>query len=77
MFKRFSLVGFLMFSAIFSAQKVENFKLKQYRIAVLNDSIKETSGLSFLKTNYTLLMTVEILQNCMKLIKIRERFFKP
>ena len=47
MFKRFSLVGFLMFSAIFSAQKVENFKLKPYRITVLNDSIKETSGLSF------------------------------
>lgn len=47
MFKRFSLVGFLMFFAIFSAQKVENFKLKPFRIAVLNDSIKETSGLSF------------------------------
>ena len=47
MLKRFSLVGFLMFFTIFSAQKAENFKLKPYRIAVLNDSIKETSGLSF------------------------------
>lgn len=37
----------VFFSAIYSAQHTELFKLKKYRVAVLNDSSQETSGLNF------------------------------
>lgn len=45
--KKFFLIIILSISGVFYAQQAEIFKLKKYRIAVLNDSIQETSGLNF------------------------------
>lgn len=45
--KKLFLLFILSFSIISNAQRAEIFKLKKYRIAVLNDSIQETSGLNF------------------------------
>lgn len=45
--KKVFLLFILSFSIISNAQQTEIFKLKKFRIAVLNDSIQETSGLSF------------------------------
>lgn len=45
--KKIFLIIILGFSIISQAQRAEIFKLKKYRIAVLNDSIQETSGLNF------------------------------
>lgn len=44
--KVFLLLIIITFQTAFS-QQAEIFKLKKYKIAVLNDSIQETSGLSF------------------------------
>ncbi|WP_262147022.1 hypothetical protein [Chryseobacterium foetidum] len=44
--KVFQLI-LIIFSILNSAQQSEIFKLKNYRISVLNDSIQETSGLNF------------------------------
>ncbi|MBD8081287.1 hypothetical protein [Chryseobacterium caseinilyticum] len=41
------LIISIIFSILNSAQQSEIFKLKNYRVSVLNDSIQETSGLSF------------------------------
>lgn len=41
------LIIILSISGVFYAQQAEIFKLKKYKIAVLNDSIQETSGLNF------------------------------
>ncbi|MFY1046707.1 hypothetical protein [Chryseobacterium sp. GP-SGM7] len=46
--KKVFLLFFVCFSIISKAQQAEIFKLKKFRVAVLNDSIQETSGLSFL-----------------------------
>lgn len=53
--KKFILV-FLFFSFLFSfSQKTEKLALRKYKIATLSDSLKETSGLTFLKDKlYTL-----------------------
>lgn len=40
------ILSFLFFHN-FSAQKTENFKIKQYTVATLPDSLKESSGLNF------------------------------
>ncbi|MGO4710581.1 hypothetical protein AB4Y90_16045 [Chryseobacterium sp. 2TAF14] len=45
--KKVLLIIILGFSIISHAQQAEIFKLKKYRIAVLSDSIQETSGLNF------------------------------
>ncbi|MBW3521287.1 hypothetical protein [Chryseobacterium sp. NKUCC03_KSP] len=45
--KKFFLIIILSISGFFYAQQAEIFKLKKYKIAVLNDSIQETSGLNF------------------------------
>jgi hypothetical protein len=45
--KKFFLIIILSISGVFYAQQAEIFKLKKYKIAVLNDSIQETSGLNF------------------------------
>ncbi|MCD1116659.1 hypothetical protein [Chryseobacterium turcicum] len=45
--KKVFLLLIFSFSIISNAQQAEIFKLKKYRIAVLNDSIQETSGLNF------------------------------
>lgn len=45
--KKVFLLLIFNFSIISNAQQAEIFKLKKYRIAVLNDSIQETSGLNF------------------------------
>jgi len=45
--RKLFLLFILSFSIISNAQRAEIFKLKKYRIAVLNDSIQETSGLNF------------------------------
>lgn len=45
--KKVFLLFILSFSIISHAQQAEIFKLKKFRVAVLNDSIQETSGLSF------------------------------
>lgn len=39
----------LVFSCFVSAQKTERICLKKYRISYLNDTLRETSGLSFLQ----------------------------
>ena len=53
--KKFILV-FLFFSFLFSfSQKTEKLALRKYKIATLSDSLKEISGLTFLKDKlYTL-----------------------
>lgn len=53
--KKFILV-FLFFSFLFSfSQKTEKLPLRKYKIATLSNSLKETSGLTFLKDKlYTL-----------------------
>lgn len=45
--RKLFLLFILSFSIISNAQQAEIFKLKKFRVAVLNDSIQETSGLSF------------------------------
>lgn len=45
--KKAFLIILISFSILNFAQQSEIFKLKKYRIAVLNDSIQETSGLNF------------------------------
>ncbi|WP_435524481.1 hypothetical protein [Chryseobacterium indoltheticum] len=45
--KKIILLFSLFFFQTAFSQHAEIFKLKKYRIAVLNDSIKETSGLNF------------------------------
>lgn len=45
--KKFILLLSICLSQIIFAQQSEIFKLKNFRIAILNDSIQETSGLSF------------------------------
>lgn len=45
--KKVLLLFISIFPIISHAQQAEIFKLKKFRIAVLNDSIQETSGLSF------------------------------
>lgn len=45
--KKAFLIILICFSILNFAQQSEIFKLKKYRIAVLNDSIQETSGLNF------------------------------
>ena len=45
--KKVFLLFILGFSIISNAQQAEIFKLKKFRVAVLSDSIQETSGLSF------------------------------
>lgn len=53
--KKVFLLFIIGFSIISNAQQAEIFKLKKFRVAVLNDSIQETSGLSFFKGKlYTL-----------------------
>lgn len=44
---KFIVILSICFSQIVFSQQSEIFKLKNYRIATLNDSIQETSGLSF------------------------------
>lgn len=50
------ILAFLFFSFLFSfSQKTEKLALRKYKIATLSDSLKETSGLTFLKDKlYTL-----------------------
>ena len=50
------ILAFLFFSFLFSfSQKTEKLALRKYKIATLLDSLKETSGLTFLKDKlYTL-----------------------
>ena len=50
------ILAFLFFSFLFSfSQKTEKLVLRKYKIATLSDSLKETSGLTFLKDKlYTL-----------------------
>lgn len=50
------ILVFLFFSFLFSfSQKTEKLALRKYKIATLSDSLKETSGLTFLKDKlYTL-----------------------
>ena len=44
------ILAFLFFSFLFSfSQKTEKLVLRKYKIATLSDSLKETSGLTFLK----------------------------
>ena len=45
--KKLFLILSIIFSILNSAQQSEIFKLKKYRVSALNDSIRETSGLSF------------------------------
>ncbi|MCX8523809.1 hypothetical protein OF897_07710 [Chryseobacterium formosus] len=45
--RKLFLLFILCFSIISNAQQAEIFKLKKFRVAVLNDSIQETSGLNF------------------------------
>lgn len=45
--KKVFLLFIIGFSVISNAQQAEIFKLKKFRVAVLNDSVQETSGLSF------------------------------
>ncbi|WP_417428851.1 hypothetical protein [Halpernia sp.] len=45
--KQLLLVFTILFSPSFSAQKTETFKIKKYQIAILGDSLKESSGLNF------------------------------
>lgn len=45
--KKVFLIISISFSILNSAQQSEIFKLKNYRVSVLNDSIQETSGLNF------------------------------
>ena len=45
--KKVFLIILISFSILNSAQQSEIFKLKNYRVSVLNDSIQETSGLNF------------------------------
>lgn len=45
--KKLFLTVTVAFSVGFHAQKTEIFKLKKFRIAVLNDTVKESSGLNF------------------------------
>ena len=45
--KKIILLFTLFFFQTAFSQQAEIFKLKKYRIAVLNDSIQETSGLNF------------------------------
>ncbi|CAD7797655.1 hypothetical protein CHRY9390_00205 [Chryseobacterium aquaeductus] len=47
--KKIILVFTLFFFHIAFSQQAEIFKLKKFRVSVLNDSIQETSGLNFLK----------------------------
>jgi len=46
--KKVFLLSIIYFSQLAFSQQAEIFKLKKYRIAVLNDSIQETSGLSWM-----------------------------
>jgi len=50
------ILAFLFFNFLFSfSQKTEKLALRKYKIATLSDSLKETSGLTFLKDKlYTL-----------------------
>ncbi len=45
--KKIFLLFILSISIISNAQQTEIFKLKKFRVSVLNDSIQETSGLNF------------------------------
>lgn len=45
--KKVFLLFILSFSIVSNAQQAEIFKLKKYRVAVLNDTIQESSGLNF------------------------------
>lgn len=45
--KKVFLLFFLVSSICIFSQRAEIFKLRKFRIAVLNDSVKETSGLNF------------------------------
>lgn len=45
--KKFILLGTLFFFQTAFSQQAEIFKLKKFRVLVLNDSIQETSGLNF------------------------------
>jgi len=45
--KKVFLIILISFSILDSAQQSEIFKLKNYRVSVLSDSIQETSGLNF------------------------------
>lgn len=45
--KKVFILLILSFSIISNAQQSEIFKLKKFRVGVLNDSIQETSGLNF------------------------------
>jgi len=45
--KKVFLLFIVSFSIVLNAQQSEIFKLKKFRIAILNDSIQETSGLNF------------------------------
>ncbi|NMR33395.1 hypothetical protein HIO71_04140 [Chryseobacterium aquaticum] len=45
--KKIFLIFILSISIISNAQQAEIFKLKKFRVSVLNDSIQETSGLNF------------------------------
>ncbi|WP_439478837.1 hypothetical protein [Chryseobacterium aquaticum] len=45
--KKIFLIFILNISIISNAQQAEIFKLKKFRVSVLSDSIKETSGLNF------------------------------
>lgn len=47
--KKVFLLFFLVSSICIFSQRAEIFKLRKFRIAVLNDSVKETSGLNFFK----------------------------
>lgn len=47
--KTFFIFLNLFFSIIFYSQKIEKLPLRKYRIATLSDSLRETSGLTFLK----------------------------
>lgn len=45
--KKVFLLFIVSFSIVLNAQQSEIFKLKKFRVAILNDSIQETSGLNF------------------------------